>query len=72
MSTSEDVKKETPTALEQTIQSLLAKKYSSIFVFENLVIKPNGEFRGTVRLRTDQDKPTHTINLNNNVTTKGT
>ena len=66
MSTSEDVKKETSTALEENIQSFLAKKYSSIFVFENLVIRSTGEFRGTVRLRTDQDKPTDNINLNAN------
>jgi hypothetical protein len=62
MSTTE--KKENPTALEEKIQSFLAKKYSSIFVFENLIIKPNGEFSGTVRLRTDVDKSDHTINLN--------
>jgi broad specificity phosphatase PhoE len=50
--------------LEEKIQSFLAKKYSSIFVFENLIIKPNGDFSGTVRLRTDVDKSDHTINLN--------
>jgi len=66
MSTSEAVKKETLTALEEKIQSFLAKKYSSIFVFEHLVIRPNGEFRGTVRLQTDVDKSTHNINLNAN------
>jgi hypothetical protein len=64
MSTTE--KKENSTALEEKIQSFLAKKYSSIFVFENLVIKPTGEFRGTVRLRTDVNNPTHNINLNVN------
>ena len=59
-------RKEESSPLEQKIQSLLAKKYSSIFVFENLVIKPNGDFRGTVRLRTDKDNSTHNINLNAN------
>jgi hypothetical protein len=58
-------RKEESSPLEQKIQSL-AKKYSSIFVFENLVIKPNGDFRGTVRLRTDKDNSTHNINLNAN------
>jgi hypothetical protein len=65
MSTTE--KKENSTALEEKIQSFLAKKYSSIFVFENLVIKPNGEFSGVVRLHKDSNTtdPNININLNN-------
>jgi len=63
MSTTE--KKES-SALEKNIQTFLAKKYESIFVFEQLVIQPNGDFSGTVRIRTDLDKLDHTINLNAN------
>jgi len=50
MSTTE--KKES-SALEESIQTFLAKKYESIFVFEQLVIQPNGDFSGTVRIRTN-------------------
>jgi hypothetical protein len=54
-----------PPSVDSMIKVLLAKKYDSIFIFENLVIQPNGNFTGVVRLHNkDTDKREPNINFN--------
>jgi len=67
MSTTTEKKEESssPSSVDSMIKVLLAKKYDSIFIFENLVIQPNGDFTGVVRLHNkDTDKREPNINFN--------